>query len=139
MTAIIDTGPLAGLANSRDPQHFRSKRLLHQVFTGQYGTPVSLDLVLLEGLTLIQKRRPDIRISHLYASYFHGAQAKHEPPLKMRSSGDLIELATENHFRYFDRGLSTVDAALLALTQMTNGVLITFDKAFEGLVPIVSE
>ncbi len=139
MTAILDTGPLAAFAHRRDKEHERAIQVMKSVLSGTYGTVISLDLVLLEGLTLLQNWTSDKRISELYASYFHGASGKRDPILKMRSSADLIEQAVEIHFQYHERKLSTVDAALIAITQITGGVLVTFDGGFEGIVPVVSE
>lgn len=136
---MFDTGPLAAYVHRRDKNHDRAKRLMRRVLKGEYGTPVSLDLVLLEGLTLLQRRTGDRRISQLYASYFHGAHDKRDPILRLRPSGDIIGRSIEIHFQYHERSLSTVDAALVAVTNITQGVLLTFDGGFEGIVPVLSD
>lgn len=138
MTAIVDTGPLAALAHKGDNHHERATRLMHRVLRGEYGTPVSLDLILLEGLTLLARRTRNRSIANLYASYFHGAHEKREPILQVRQSSDLVERAVELHLQHFERGLSTFDTALIAIAEITDGVIVTFDKSFEGIVPTVT-
>lgn len=140
MTAIIDTGPLVALVLERDAYHERARGLLRRAFEGEWGTPLTSDLVLLEGLTLLQARWGDRRASQAFATLFHGAKDSFGPVLRVRHAGaDLVERAIELHFRFYDRRLSTVDCALIAMAEDAQGVVVSFDQGLAGVVPVVSE
>lgn len=140
MTAILDTGPLAALVLGSDAHHERARGLLRRVVQGEWGTPLTSDLVLLEGLTLIQSRWRDQRAAQAYTSLFQGAKDTFVPTLRVRHAGtDLIERAIELHFRHYERRLSTVDCSLIAMAEDARGVVITFDERFKGIVPVVSD
>ncbi len=135
MTVLVDTGPLVAYLNKDDPLHGQARRRVERVLTGEWGLPLSTDFVLDEGLTLLRRRPGRVALSQAFADYFLGSTDR-RPAVQLRTTTPtLLREAVRIHFERYDRALSFTDATLVAHVQETRGVLASFDRGFDGLVP----
>ncbi|HEX9817131.1 MAG TPA: PIN domain-containing protein [Candidatus Thermoplasmatota archaeon] len=139
MTVVVDTGILAAALNTQDPRHDTGRALLARILRGEYGTPVSSEHVLDEGLTLLRTRGGRRNLSSLYGDMFLGKDAR--PPVLqmiMTSRDDLVR-AFDIHLQHYDRKLSMTDCILAVLAQDLRAVLASFDGGFDGIVPRIAQ
>lgn len=140
MPIVLDTSLLVAYANSDDFDHERAKTIMRRVLRGRHGTPVSLDYVLDEGLTVLQRRTGDRVDAKLFASYFVPMEASSTDPILeyLRTPEDVIEAARGLFFERFERGLSFTDCVVACLADSLDGSVGAVEDDFEGIVPTVT-
>lgn len=111
---------------------------MRRIMAGKEGAPVSLDHVLNEGLTLLQRRPGRPALSRDFAALFLGREGR--PPMVMLHSFGREETlrSIDLHFERYDRGLSFTDCALVVLAKDLGCPIASFDAHFDGIVRRVS-
>lgn len=140
MPILLDTGVLVAAVNSRDSLHLHAKGLLRAALEGQHGEPLSTDWVLGEGLTFLRSKVRDPAVAVAYSGLFRGLRDRFRGPLRLLQTGpDTIEIAEETFHGRFERGLSFTDCVLIVQAERLGASVATFDRGFEGIVPVVAE
>ncbi|HEV8360969.1 MAG TPA: PIN domain-containing protein [Candidatus Thermoplasmatota archaeon] len=131
---MLDTSVLVGFVNPRDPLHADSRAILARCAAGDLGKPVTSEHVLVEGLTLLQRRAGRVEVSRRYASLFTGR--KGVPPLvhPLRTGREELGRAVDAHFRHYAKRLSVTDCILLVMAEDMRAPIASFDAGFDGLV-----
>lgn len=134
MSVILDTSVLAAFANRKDPRHRTARDILDRSSRGELGRPVTSEHVLVEGLTLLQRRAGRPEVSRRYAAFFTGTKGAPALVQPHRAGREELGRAIDLHFKHFDRRLSGVDCVLLVLAQDLGAPIASFDAGFDGLV-----
>jgi predicted nucleic acid-binding protein len=134
MTVVLDTSVLAAFVNPRDPLHNPGTAILERCSSGELGKPVTSEHVLIEGLTLLQRRAGRPEVSKRYAAMFTGQKGVPSLVHPLRTGREELGRAIELHFRHFAKRLSVTDCVLLVLAKDMNAPIASFDAGFDGLV-----
>lgn len=137
MTIVFDTGPLIAYVHKEDPYHERALALVARALRGEWGLPIILDHVVDEGITFLRKRASNRAITDAFLNLVLGDKTAPIGELAATSLEDLRD-AIRLHLKYFDRKLSLTDCAIALRAAQVRGVVATFDKRFEGIVPVVT-
>ncbi|MBI4392692.1 MAG: type II toxin-antitoxin system VapC family toxin [Euryarchaeota archaeon] len=134
MTVVLDTSVLAAFVNPRDPLHKAAQEILERCSGGELGKPVSSEHILIEGLTLLQRRAGRPEVSRCYAALFTGGNGVPSLVHPLRTGREELGRAVEAHFRHFAKRLSVVDCVLLVMAEDMDAPIASFDTGFDGLV-----
>jgi predicted nucleic acid-binding protein len=134
MTVVLDTSVLAAFVNPRDPLHKAARRILERCSGGELGKPVTSEHVLIEGLTLLQRRAGRPEVSRRYAALFTGHKSVPSMVHPLRTGREELGRAVEMHFRHFAKRLSVTDCILLVMADDMRAPIVSFDAGFDGLV-----
>ncbi|MHB8587062.1 MAG: type II toxin-antitoxin system VapC family toxin [Thermoplasmatota archaeon] len=134
MPVFVDTGPLVAFLSADDSEHDRARSLMRRVLGGELGTALTSDWVIVESLTYLRRRPARVEVSRALLDLVHGPRA----PLRVRTSdASRMDEAIRIHFELYERGLSLVDCGLVALAREAKGVVGSFDRRFDGVIPRV--
>lgn len=139
MTIVLDTSVLAAFVNPKDPLHKAARTIMERASRGEWGRPVTSELILVEGLTLLQRRARRADVSRRFAAMFTGTRSAPALVHPLRTGREELGRAIELHFRHFARRLSVVDCALLVLADELAAPIASFDQGFDGLAERIGE
>lgn len=134
MTVILDTSVLAAFVNPRDPLHRAARSILARASGGELGKPVTSEHILIEGLTLLQRRAGRVEVSRRFSSLFTGAKGAPALVHPLRTGREELGRAIDMHFTLFAKKLSVTDCVLLVLAEDMRAPIASFDAGFDGLV-----
>ena len=134
MSVVFDTSVLVAFVNPRDPLHKTARSIVERAARGELGKPVTSEHVLVEGLTLLQRRAGRPEVSRRFASMFTGAKGLPSLVHPVRTGREELGRAIALHFRHFAKGLSVTDCVLLVLAEELGAPIASFDAGFDGLV-----
>lgn len=138
MTVLVDTGPLIAYLDPDDGRHDEAKSLLHRILSGQLGLPHSTDTVYDEGMTLIRLRKKNRRLMESYHTLFWPAPETNLRPFEViPTTFDDYKKAALYQIQHFDQGLSLTDCTLIHHALERKAVIATFDRGFDGLIPVI--
>lgn len=133
MTVLVDTGVLVALINPKDALHQRAKAAMARILRREHGEPLGADVVLDEGLALLQKRHP-VRISaESLAALFWGGKNKMPALRRISTDEDVLREATDLYFHHFSDQLSFTDCTLLVHARRLGADIATFDGNLKDL------
>lgn len=140
MPIVLDTSLLVAYANEGDPDHDEARRIMRRVLRGEHGTPVSLDYVLDEGLTLLQRRTGRVADARVFASLLVPVEGVDGDPVVefLRAPEPVLDDARSLFFERFDQGLSFTDSVVASLARDLDGTVGALEDDFEGVVPSVT-
>lgn len=140
MPVVLDTSLLVAYVNEGDPDHERARQIMRGILQGKHGTPVSLDYVLDEGLTLLQRRTGRAADARLFASLMVPVEEVDGDPVLefLRPPDPVLEAARDLFFERFERLLSFTDCVVAAFARDLDGAVGALEADFEGLVPVVT-
>ncbi|MAE13527.1 hypothetical protein CMO92_03100 [Candidatus Woesearchaeota archaeon] len=126
MAVLIDASIFCAFANRRDIHHEKAKRILEEIISERYGTPLTTDYIVDETLTVIQRKschEEAVRFGkHLFNSEITVLQ--------------LSQAIFQEAWKIFQRqkGLSFTDCTLVAsMESLGIQKIATFDKAFKNI------
>ena len=133
---LIDTGVLAAFANLKDENHNIAIKIMDEIVTKTYGTPIITDYVLDEVVTLLYIRTKIPEISLDMGSKI--VEEKFGKYLKI--SEKIIEKTWETYKSLVFKGLSFTDCSLLEFGKsLSCETIATFDGGFKGLMNIINK
>lgn len=138
MSVVLDTSVLAAFVNPRDPLHKTARKILARCSGGELGKPVTSEHILIEGLTLLQRRAGRVEVSKRFAALFTGTKGVPRLVHPLRTGREELGRAVDKHFQYFAKGLSVADCVLLVLADDLGAPIASFDAGFDGLVERVA-
>lgn len=140
MTIFLDTGVLVAAVNTGDRLHARSVAVLERVADGAWGSALTSDLVLVEGLTFLRSRVRHPKAETLFARLIVGGETERIVQHVLKVHGSRFQASLELFQRTFDRGLSFTDCSSLVLMRAFHIPRVaTFDRGFRGFAEIVDE
>lgn len=113
---------------------------MRRVLRGEHGTPVALDYVLDEGLTLLQRRTGEAADARLYASLMVPVEGTDADPVVefLRVPEPVLREARNLFVERWERGLSFTDSVVAALARDLGGAVGALGDDLEGIVPCVT-
>lgn len=138
MSVLLDTGVLFAYVYPASEEHEVAVSFIEGVCRRRFGTPVVSDLIMAELLTLVRARRIGAKGEEIVRSLFPLPESDLPGLVSFDVGGHAFQRVWDKFALHRDRRLSFVDASHLVLMEDHEiGMLATFDKGFDGLVPTV--
>lgn len=131
MAVVVDTGPLVGLINPKDPLHERCVDIMRAVFDGRNGTGVVPDAVRIETMNFARSKVGDPDVSRRLLRTM-------DRLVHVGTDELLLTLATDLHMRERDRRLSLTDCVVIEHTRRMRAKAATLASQWHGLVDVVA-
>ena len=134
MAVFIDTGIFVAARNRSDINHTRSKELMRQALTGQYGRIYTSDYIIDEAITAALARTHSLEISKNTGRFI----IESTRIVKLHVAEREFSKAWRK-FQDLNKPLSFTDVTTLTLME-EHGIekVMSFDRDFDGLAKRVS-